>query len=78
MREPWNPLIHQCLKAIDRHMEIYRTTGNGWHAAKAQDLRWYVAELKDWIQKEEATTLSCLPSTQQTFCPSQCSQHDEP
>ena len=47
-------MIHQCLKAIDRHMEQYRSTGNGWHAAKAQDLRWYVAELKDWITNQEA------------------------
>jgi len=54
VREPWNPMIHQCLKAIDRHMEQYRSTGNGWHAAKAQDLRWYVAELKDWITNQEA------------------------
>jgi len=53
VREPWNPLIYHCLKAIDRHMEIYRKTGNGWHAAKAQDLRWYVAELKDWITTNE-------------------------
>ena len=78
MREPWNPLIHQCLKAIDRHMEIYRATGSGWHAAKAQDLRWYVAELKDWIHKEEATTSSCQTSTPLTSCLLQCSQRDEP
>ena len=56
MREPWNPLIYQCLKAIDRHTAEYLATGNCWHAAKAQDLRWYVAELKTWIQDQEATT----------------------
>jgi len=53
LREPWNPLIHQCLKAIDRHMALYLETGNGWHAAKAQELRWYVAEVKDWIFEQE-------------------------
>jgi hypothetical protein len=56
VREPWNPLIYQCLKAIDRHMAEYLATGNCWHAAKAQDLRGYVAELKTWIQDQEATT----------------------
>jgi hypothetical protein len=55
LREPWNPLIHQCLKAIDRHTALYLETGNGWHAAKAQELRWYVAEVKDWIFEQEAS-----------------------
>jgi hypothetical protein len=54
-REPWNPLIYQCLKAIDRHTALYLETGNGWHAAKAQELRWYVAEVKDWIFEQEAS-----------------------
>jgi hypothetical protein len=54
VREPWNPLIKACLDAIDRHEHLYRSTSNGWHAAKAQDLRWYVTELKDWIQAQEA------------------------
>jgi len=53
VREPWNPLIYQCLKAIDRHMAAYLATGNTWHAIKAQELRRYVAELKDWIFLQE-------------------------
>jgi hypothetical protein len=56
------------LDAIDRHEDLLRRTGCGWHAAKAQDLRRYVAELKDWIHCEEATTLSCQPNTQETSC----------
>jgi hypothetical protein len=48
---------------------LYRQDGNGWHAAKAQDLRWYVAELKDWIHCQEATTSPYRPNTQQTSCP---------
>jgi hypothetical protein len=56
VREPWCPLIHEMLQAIDRHEHIYRTQGNGWHAAKAQSLRWYVAELKDWIHAQERLT----------------------
>jgi len=53
VREPWNPLIYQCLKAIDRHMAAYLATGSTWHAIKAQELRRYVAELKDWICLQE-------------------------
>jgi hypothetical protein len=53
VREPWNPLIKQCLDAVDRHEYLYRTSGNGWHAAKAQDLRGYISELKDWIHAQE-------------------------
>jgi len=41
------------LMAIDRHGELYRQTGHGWHAAKAQELREYVAELKTWIHQQE-------------------------
>lgn len=69
IREPWNPLIKELLNAIDRHERLYRQDGNGWHAAKAQDLRWYVAELKDWIHCQEATISPCLTTTQQTSYP---------
>jgi hypothetical protein len=73
VREPWNPLIKQCLDAVDRHEELYRTTGNGWHAAKAQDLRWYVAELKDWIHAQERVTTSPdLPTKPGTSSHGQC------
>lgn len=57
MREPWNPLIKQCLEAIDRHEELHRATGAGWHAAAAQHLRGYVTGLKDWITAEEKRQL---------------------
>jgi len=53
VRQPWNQLIKQCLDAIDRHEELYRKTDNGWHAAKAQELRWYISELKTWIHAQE-------------------------
>lgn len=73
IREPWNPLIKQCLEAIDRHEHLYRSTGNGWHAAKAQELRWYVAELKDWIHRQEAATTSpCPPRMPGTSSREQC------
>ena len=73
VREPWNPLIKQCLDAIDRHEDLYRSTGNGWHAAKAQDLRWYVTELKEWIHAQERVTTSHdLPSMPGTFSHGQC------
>ena len=57
IREPWNPLIKQALDAIDRHEHLYRKTGNGWHAAKAHELRRYVYELKTWIHQQERVTI---------------------
>lgn len=53
VREDWNQLIHQMLKAIDRHNTLYFKTGNAWHLAKAAQLRAYVTDLKDWIKIEE-------------------------
>ncbi len=53
VREPWNPLIKQCLDAIDRHEELHRRTGYGWHAAQAHQLRLYVRGLKAWIHGQE-------------------------
>lgn len=58
IRGPWNALIKQALDAIDRHEHLYRKTGNGWHAAKAHELRRYVVELKTWIHQREA--LECV------------------
>ena len=57
VRAAWNPLIKHCLDAVDRHEHLYRTTGNGWHAARAQDLRCYVSGLKDWIHAQERVTI---------------------
>lgn len=53
MREGWNPIIHHMLKAIDSHNRIYFRTGDNWHLLKAEELRRYVVELKDWIKDQE-------------------------
>ena len=52
-REDWNGPIHKILKAVDNHTKLYLETGDKWHEEKAQILREYVADLKDWIIKEE-------------------------
>lgn len=53
IRDPWNKPIHQMLKSIDNHNEQYFKDGNEWHLEKAQVLRNYISELKDWIQEQE-------------------------
>lgn len=53
MRERWNPVIHQCLRGIDYHNELYFKTGDAWHLEKASYLRRYVIELKEMIKREE-------------------------
>jgi hypothetical protein len=53
LREPWNPVIAQALKAIDLHVACFLTTGEIWHLTKAHQLREYVRELKDWINRQE-------------------------
>lgn len=53
LREPWNPLIHQLLQAIDRHNGLYFATGELWHLRKAEQLRQYVGEVKEWIGRHE-------------------------
>lgn len=53
IREPWNPVIYQMLKAIDLHTQQYLKTGDRWHAENANALRKYVAELKDRIHAAE-------------------------
>ena len=52
-REPWNPSIHQILKAIDNHRREWLSTGDVWHYEKAEQLVQYVHELKTWIHKKE-------------------------
>jgi hypothetical protein len=52
-RKPWNPVIKQCLNAVDEHVRLYLLTGDSWHLDRAQILREYVAELKGWIHKVE-------------------------
>jgi nicotinamide mononucleotide adenylyltransferase len=53
IRTPWNPIIHNLLKAIDHHNVLYFQTANKWHLEKAAMLRAYVDELKSWIHQEE-------------------------
>lgn len=53
IRQPWCPLIHQLLQAIDRHNGLYFATGDRWHLLKAAELRQYVSELKSWIVSHE-------------------------
>jgi hypothetical protein len=38
-REPWCPLIKQCLDGIDRHNSLWFTTGDPWHLRQADCLR---------------------------------------
>lgn len=52
-RSPWNAHIHQTLKAIDNHNQEYFKSGNIWHLQKAEMLRTYIYELKDWIIDKE-------------------------
>lgn len=52
-REPWNPPIQQILKAIDNHTKEYFKSGDKWHLEKADILRQYLRELKDFIHKKE-------------------------
>jgi len=53
IREPWNPIIHYCLKAIDEHMSLYLRHGDPWHLQKAAFLRNYMKELKTYIHRKE-------------------------
>jgi hypothetical protein len=53
IREPWNPKIHNILKAIDLHTEIYLQTKDKFHDDSAKLLRSYVHSLKTWILSEE-------------------------
>jgi hypothetical protein len=53
IREPWNPPIHQILKAVDAHTHEYFKSGDEWHLQKADMLRNYLHELKTWIHAQE-------------------------
>jgi hypothetical protein len=52
-RKDWNAPIHQILKAIDTHNHEYFKTQDPWHLEKAQELREYIKQLKDYILKNE-------------------------
>ena len=58
LREPWNPIVYQCLRAVDCHNAQYFLTGNIWHLKQAELLRQYVRGLKDWIREEEKSTVA--------------------
>lgn len=57
IREPWNPIIKHCLKAIDLHVGLYLKTQDPRHRDQAELLRGYVSELKEWIQEVEGKTI---------------------
>ena len=52
-RKDWNAPIHQILKAIDNHTRLLMETGDTWHEEKANILRQYLRELKDFIHESE-------------------------
>ena len=60
IRCKWNAPIHNLLKAIDNHTELFLLHGEPWHAEKATELRAYVHELKTWIHEKEANTMENL------------------
>lgn len=60
LREPWNPIVYQCLRAVDCHNEQYFLTGNVWHLEQSELLRHYVRSLKDWIREEEEKMVPSL------------------
>lgn len=53
VRAPWNPIIKQCLNAIDLHVDLYLETRQEIHLKQADTLRNYIRELKEWITVEE-------------------------
>lgn len=53
LREPWNPIIKQCLIAIDLHTDFYLKDREPIHLRQADLLRKYVTELKNWIVTQE-------------------------
>lgn len=53
IRDPWNAPIHQILKAVDAHVNLYLETKDPWHMDKAEQLRLYLHELKQYIHRNE-------------------------
>jgi hypothetical protein len=60
LRAPWNPIVYQCLRAVDCHNEQYFLTGDAWHLQQAESIRKYVRSLKDWICEEEKKPVANL------------------
>lgn len=53
VREPWNAVIKQALRAVDMHTSAGLAGEGEWHKRRAQMLREYVAELKDYLVAQE-------------------------
>ena len=60
LRDPWNHIVYQCLRAVDCHNAQYFLTGNVWHLEQSELLRQYVRSLKDWICEEETKMVPTL------------------
>lgn len=60
LRAPWNPIVYQCLRAVDCHNEQYFLTGDTWHLKQAEIIREYVRSLKNWIREEEEKPVANL------------------
>jgi hypothetical protein len=52
-RARWNAPIHNILKAIDYHTELFLSHRDPWHLEKANELRHYLHELKAYIHLQE-------------------------
>lgn len=64
IREPWNAKIHNVLKTIDLHTELYLASGDVFHLRQARILRNYVEELKTWILNNETKINTCSNPSQ--------------
>ncbi len=53
IRNPWNPKIHNIIKTIDLHVDLYIKTGDEFHLNQSEILRKYVKDLKIWIHNKE-------------------------
>jgi hypothetical protein len=60
VRSRWNAPIHNCLKAVDAHTELYLLHGDPWHLERAAMLRDYLHQLKTWIHAEEAKSMASM------------------
>lgn len=66
LRAPWNPIVYQCLRAVDCHNEQYFLTGDAWHLKQAETIREYVRNLKNWIREEEEKPVANLGESART------------
>ena len=66
IREPWNPVIHRLLQAVDHHNSAFLRDGNPWHLQKATFIREYLHELKTWMHAEEAKVMEDMVKISRT------------